>query len=392
MKIALVHNAYGRPSGEETVVAFQKALLLEGGHEVVTFFRGSDEIQTLAFGQARAFFSGIHNPFSRRRFGRFLDREIPDVVHIHNLFPLISPAILPECAAHGIGVVMTVHNYRLVCPTGLHLHGGTICERCNGGRPYGCFRHNCTGQWSKSLGYALREMVAQGLGSFKKHVHLFATLTEFQRGRLIAAGYDGDRIRVIPNAIDLGTATVPPIGGDGDYCAFVGRISREKGIEVLFQAARSCPEIPFQLAGGFEKNSSFVTNVPDNVKFLGHLDRDTLAGWLRSARMVLLPSIWFEGFPMTLLEAMAQARPVIASVVGGIGEIIDDGENGSLFAMGDAGQLAQRVTTLWRDREFGDRLGRKGWEKVRTVYSRERYFNNLMAAYRQVRGSGIVGS
>ncbi|MBF0144867.1 MAG: glycosyltransferase family 4 protein [Magnetococcales bacterium] len=388
MKIALVHNAYGRPSGEETVVAFQKAVLEEGGHEVVTFMRGSAEIQNLPFGRVRAFFSGIHNPFSRRKFRRFLEWEQPDIVHIHNLFPLISPAILPECGLHGVPVVMTVHNYRLVCPTGLHLHQGAICVRCRGGQPHQCFIHNCEGQWAKSLGYALRGMAADRLGYFKRHVHLFATLTGFQKQWLIEEGFDAARICVIPNAIDLPADPPPPTAGGGDYCAYVGRISKEKGIEVLLHAARRCPRVPFHLAGGFDKDSPLVRQVPENVRFLGHMTPASLVGFIRQARMVVLPSVWFEGFPMTVLEAMAQAKPVVASDVGGLGEIIDDGDNGWLFPMGDGEALAERITSLWQEPEHAARLGRKGWEKVRRVYSRERYFQGLMAAYHRVHPGG----
>lgn len=382
VKIALVHNAYGRPSGEETVVAFQRELLLAGGHDVVTFMRGSAEIEIMPLGRTRAFFGGIYNPFSRRDFRHFLEQERPDIVHIHNLFPLISPAILPECHACGVPVVMTVHNYRLVCPTGLHLFAGTLCERCNGGKSYWCLLNNCEGQWAKSLGYALRGMVSAWLGYYKKHVNLFATLTAFQKQRLINEGFDASRMCIIPNAIDLPSA-MPPIGG-GDYCAYVGRISTEKGIDLLLHAARLHPHIPFRFAGGFDISSPFVRDPPENVQFMGHMTTEAVVAFIRQARMVVLPSVWFEGFPMTILESMAQARPVIASAVGGLGEIIDDDQTGCLFTVGDGRHLAEKIGHLWHRPDLCAKFGQQGWEKVRRDYSRERYFQRLMTAYQRV--------
>ena len=119
--VAIVHNAYGKVSGEEVVIDNLSALLEERGINVQRFSRSSEAIEDRKLGKISAFFSGIHNPFSRKAFGQFLREMRPDVIHIHNLYPLISPSILPECTAQGIPVMMTVHNFRLACPNGLLL-------------------------------------------------------------------------------------------------------------------------------------------------------------------------------------------------------------------------------------------------------------------------------
>ncbi|HIJ85504.1 MAG TPA: glycosyltransferase family 4 protein, partial [Magnetococcales bacterium] len=226
-------------------------------------------------------------------------------------------------------------------------------------------------------------MVSERLGLYKGNVSLFATLTAFQKQRLIDAGFDPERICIIPNALDL-SATPPPVAGDGDYCAFVGRVSVEKGITVLLHAARLCPDIPFRLAGGFDEGSPFVKNAPENVRFMGHMTAEPLGRLIRQSRMVVLPSVWFEGFPMTVLESMAQARPVIVSAVGGLGEIVEDERTGFLFTMGDGVQLAQKIQHLWHHPDLAAQMGQQGWEKVRQDYSREKYLQRLTAAYHKV--------
>ncbi len=161
MKICLVHNEYGTFSGEEAVVASQVGLLEKHGHTVCQFTRSSTEIPQMKFGPLQALCSGIYNPFSVQSFRRFLSDLRPDLVHIHNLYPLISPAVLHVCKEFSLPVVMTLHNYRLMCPNGLFMVNGTICEKCRGGRELWCLLNNCEGNLGKSLGYALRNYIAR---------------------------------------------------------------------------------------------------------------------------------------------------------------------------------------------------------------------------------------
>ena len=203
MKILIVHNAYGRISGEEVVIDNLAVLLAERGLIVQRFSRSSAEIETTMLGKIPAFFSGIHNPFSRREFGRFLRETRPDVVHIHNLYPLISPSILPECTAQGIPVVMTVHNFRLVCPNGLLLSHDEICHRCLGGREYWCVLRNCEKSIFKSTGYALRTASARILRRYLDNVSHFICLSEFQKNILVRAGLPANLISVMANPLSF---------------------------------------------------------------------------------------------------------------------------------------------------------------------------------------------
>ncbi|MBF0143138.1 MAG: glycosyltransferase family 4 protein [Magnetococcales bacterium] len=411
MRISVVHNEYGRTSGEEIVVGRLMALLREHGHHVSPFLRSSAMIGRMPFGQIRAFFSGIYNPWSRRDFRQFLMTERPDIVHIHNLYPLISPSILLECRACSIPVVMTVHNFRLLCPNGLFMSGGRVCTACCRGREYWCLLRNCERQWPKSLGYALRNAVARRLGFFRDAVWLYATLTEFQKRWLVDSGIPEARVVVIPNMVESTAANLmspgevglevgkEPIvdggvgggmveggdqkgrGGGEGYVAFVGRVSPEKGVETLLAAARRLPSIPFRIAGEYGRMPHLPGTAPANVRFLGHLDAKGVSEVYSGARMVVQCSLCFEGFPMSVVEAMGHGRAVIGSRLGGLAEIVEDGVTGKLVEAGDETGLAAAVLDLWGRPEATARMGELGRQRVASCYSPARYFDRLERAY-----------
>lgn len=383
MKILIAHNSYGIFSGEEAVVKSLTALLRSKGHEVIEFTRSSAEIEPMRLGRIRTFFSGIYSFSSRKAMRRLLAECRPDIVHVHNVFPLISPAVLPECRRAGVPVVMTVHNYRLVCPNGLHMPKGKyeICEKCCGGREYWCVLRNCEQSYLKSAGYALRTYTARRFAFFTKNVTLFACLTEFQRKRLIAEGYPEDRLRVIPNMYPADAKTQVDHDKSGDFIAYVGRISPEKGIELLLSAARKLSSIPFRLAGNYGTMPDLAGKAPANVYFLGNLDRECLAGFYGQSRFVILCSTCFEGFPMAIVEAMVHGKPVIAPRIGGIPEIVDDGETGLLFEPGNTQELADKIRYLWGRPDSCQEMGQAGREKALREYSPKAYYDRLMTIY-----------
>ena len=378
MKICLVHNQYGKFSGEESVVQGQAELLEFKGHSVSCFTRSSAEISGDFLGQVKAFFSGIYNPASVRQFKDFLSEEKPDLVHIHNLYPLISPAILNVCRDYQLPVVMTVHNYRLVCPNGLFMVNANVCESCSGGKEYWCVLKNCENSIFKSIGYALRNTVARVRRLYLDNVAVFAVLSEFQRQKLIQEGFLAERITVVPNMSN------PPeiIENDlGEHIGYVGRISPEKGVETLVDAARICNDIPFQAAGRYEKMLSLVENAPNNLNFLGHLNQSEVSIFLNHSQVYVMCSTCYEGFPAALVEAMLHGRPVIASGHGGIPEVVEDGKTGLLFEPGNAEDLAQKIRYLWEHPELCREMGEAGREKALREYSPEIYYKRLMAVY-----------
>ncbi len=381
MKICIVHNEYEKLSGEEIVVNRIIALLRENGHDVSYFHRSSAEISEMCIGKVRAFLSALYSPSSNRAVRKMLGEKHPDIVHIHNLFPLISPSILPECKRAGVPVVMTVHNYRLVCPNGLHMVRGEVCEKCCGGHEYWCMLRNCEGNLPKSLGYALRNYVARKRRYYLDNVTIYAALTEFQRGRLVNDGFPADRIMVIPSpANDNYTQDEFSLG---EYVGFIGRISPEKNVLALIAAARKHPNIPFKAAGVYDRMPDLPAQAPSNFKFLGHMNGSRIADFYKSARMIVLCSICFEGFPTVLVEAMLHGKVVICSQVGGLPEIVEDGKTGLLFDLADPDDLAKKIRYLWDRPDLCEKMGKAGREKALWEYSPEKYYERLMIVYKK---------
>lgn len=370
MKILLVHNDYGKYSGEEAVVDKMAAMLAANGHVVAQLRMTTAGARESLTGKVRGFIAGLYSPEGVRAMRKALAEHRPDAVNVHNLYPFISPAALRECRKAGVPVVMTVHNYRLICPTGLFMRNGEPCELClQRGDEWGCVRHNCEHSLLKSVGYAARNAVARLKRDYLDCVDRYACLTEFQRHKLIEAGFPADRIVVIPNSYDAGGEPTPAVG---EYVGYSGRISREKGVDLIIEVARRHPEIPFRLAGAV-RDAELVADLPENVRLMGHLGGDDFARFNAGARFFVMASRCYEGFAMAILEAAALRKPMIAPDHGGFSEIIGHGPDaiGRLFRPGSADSLEEAVTSLWGDAAMTEALGAAALKRLRERYSSE---------------------
>jgi glycosyltransferase involved in cell wall biosynthesis len=389
IQVAIVHNSYGRVSGEEIVIDGLVQLLKSRGVTVWRFSRSSAEIEETRLGKIPAFFAGIHNQFSRAAFARFLRETRPDVVHIHNLYPLISPSILPECTAQGIPVVMTVHNFRLACPNGLLMSHGEVCHRCLGGREYWCILRNCEDSILKSTGYTLRTAAARILRRYYDHVNHFLCLSEFQRNILVKEGIPADHVTILANPVSFTSEKISSKGSDG-YVAYVGRISPEKDVLNLIEVARRLGDLQFKFAGSYHRMPEVIKNKPDNCEFLGQLETEDLMRFYDNARMVVFATRCYEGFPTVLLEAMSHGLPVVCSHIGGLPEIVEDGKTGLLYEPGNADELADRIRTFWQNPALCKKLGDAGRRKVREDYAADQLLDRLLGIYEKVIREGIV--
>lgn len=371
MKILLVHNDYGKRSGEEAVVDKMDGIFASLGYETAQLRMSTATVRGTLAGKIRVFFAGMWSPAGVRAMRDTLRREKPDVVNIHNLYPFISPASLRECRKAGVPVVMTVHNFRLICPTGLFMRDSAPCEIClERGHEWGCVRHNCEHSPFKSLGYAVRNAVARIGRHYLECVDLFACLTDFQRRKLIEVGFPPEKLIVIPNSIDIKDIT--PREGTGRYVAFCGRISHEKGIDLIVKVARRHPEIPFRLAGAVG-DPSLVADLPANVELVGFVSGKALDDFYDNAAFVLMASRCYEGFSMAILEAAAHSRPTVAPGHGGFTEIIralcEGGSDQLLFEPGNADSLEAAVTRLWHAPERASALGQTAAANLRRLYT-----------------------
>lgn len=379
MKIIQVHNHYTVFGGEDKMFGAISRILRHKGHSVRLFERSSRDLIGLK-GKTSAFVGGIYSISAKRAFSKILSAESPDIVHVHNLFPLISPSILVACREFNVPVVMCCPNYKLICPTSLHLRNGTVCEMCCGAREYWCILKNCRNNIFESVGYALRTAVARNWRLYQDNVTLYVPPTEFVKRRLVHAGFPENRVIVIPNMVPLPESGVN--GSGGEYVAYAGRISPEKGINTLLEAARQT-ELHVCLAGDYSQVLEIVKKAPQNVQFIGHMNRGQLDEFYRNARFSAVPSVWFEAFGLVAAEAMSYGLPVIASKIGGLVEIIDDGVTGSLFEAGNAKELADKMKLLWKNPDLCRQMGVAGREKVIQEYSEDVYYQRIMDVYRK---------
>ena len=378
MKVLITHNAYGKYSGEEAVVD-RIAAVLEAHDDVVQRYeRTTEGVRDSLSGKVRSFFSGIYSRSGVRGMREALESAKPDVVNVHNVFPFISPAALKECKKVGVPIIMTVHNFRLICPTGLFMRNGLPCEKClEQHSEWGCLRHNCEESWLKSLAYTLRSVHARRTRAFLDNVDIFSCITDFQRQKLISAGIPEERIVVNPNFLD---SVKEPQFKLGDYVAYCGRLSIEKGIDYILEIARKHPEIPFKFAGALREGSN-MENIPNNCEIVGHLNKTQLETFIEGSRFNLMASKWYEGFPMAILEAASHGKPTIGPDHGGFSEIIGKGDDaiGRLFAPNDIEDLEEQVIRLWNAPEDVDHLGHAAYNKLKTEYSSKQFYERFLS-------------
>jgi glycosyltransferase involved in cell wall biosynthesis len=387
MKILMIHNEYAATSGEEVEFYGIVSLLRDHGHVVETYTRSSAEIERMKLGRVSAFFAGIYNPFSVKHMRSLVRSFNPDVAIIQNLFPFISPAILSILGNANIPVVMRVANYRLMCPNGLHMHNGKICERCKNGREYWCFLLNCENNIFKSAGYALRSYISRLCGWYKNNISAYFCASQFLYNRLVDAGFASQKIHIIPNLMPDKTPPENILSDNyGDYVGYVGRLSKEKGINVLIDAATACPDIPFHIAGKINPSFKLPTSLPQNIKLAGFLKEDALHDFYRCARLLVSTSICFETFGISVAEAMLHRKPIIVSRIGVFPEFVQDGVTGLLSEPGNAEDLSNKIRYLWDRPELCKQIGHAGREKVLKEYSPDLYYKRLMTVIEKVTG------
>jgi glycosyltransferase involved in cell wall biosynthesis len=240
-----------------------------------------------------------------------------------------------------VPAVMTLHNFRLICPNALLLRDGRVCHDCLGGHEYRCVLHNCEHSFPKSLGYALRTAFARRSGLLG-NVRRFLCLTTFQRDLFVREGFPAEKTAVIPNAIPSAWLDAPPHAG-GEFVGYVGRVSPEKDVPTLLEAARRMPNIPFKIAGSYWRMTEQSRNKSSNVEFVGHLDVDALREFYRRMRVLVFATRCYENFPVTLLEAMSQGIPIVCAKIGGLPEIV----GGQFYEPGNADDLAVQIKESW---------------------------------------------
>ncbi|MBF0454242.1 MAG: glycosyltransferase family 4 protein [Magnetococcales bacterium] len=393
MKILLVHNYYGSaaPSGENSVYEAEVALLRQHGHQVIEWTRHSDDLRNRGlFGLLKG---GVITPWNqavRQEIRQLIEQERPEIMHVHNTFPLISPAIFHAASGSQTATVLTLHNYRIFCASGILMRDGKPCHLCLEqqspwmGLYHGCYRNSRLA----TLPMAVSIAVHRRMDTWNRQLDHLITLTHFQADIMAKAGVKRELIRVKPHFLVKPPQPVPWSLRTG-HVVFVGRLSQEKGVHLLLRSweiwGKSAPELVL-IGDGPDRtaleNQVKKVGLTDKITFLGQLPHAEAQKRVGQARLLILPSLCYEGFPMVLCEAFALGVPVAASNHGAMTSLIEDGKIGALFKPDCALELESRVRALWRSQKKLATMGKNARTEFEDHYAEKSNYSFLMAIYR----------
>ena len=353
-----INNYFYLRGGAESVFFEEMDLFSHEGWEVVPFsmqdeknqespwsrfFIDSLEFENIQsiFGKAKAVPKIIYSREAQKRLRSLLAEFKPDIVHAHNIYHHLSPSILPVLKEAGLPVVVTLHDLKIACPAYRMLNDAGICEQCKGGKNYHVLSNRCIkGSALGSAVIMVESYLHQWLGSYRKHVDRFIVPSRFYKEKFVEWGWPESQFAYVPNFVDVDQ--FQPYSEAGDYFFYFGRLSFEKGVGTLVRAAKESG-VKLKIAGTGPDGDALRELAGDstNIEFLGFLRGEPLHEAIGRARAVVLPSEWYENAPISVMESCAMARPVIGANIGGIPELIREGQTGFVFPSGDVNALSQ---------------------------------------------------
>jgi glycosyltransferase involved in cell wall biosynthesis len=328
----------------------------------------------------------IYSVEARRNITALIRKHRPDIAHAHNIYHQLSPSILHALNRLGVPVVMTVHDYKLICPSYLLYNPKkkAVCTKCEGGRYYRAINSECV-QGSRFKGMVLTaEMYIHRLLHSYDILYRLITPSIFMKEKLVDAGFPEEKLVHISNYID--TLPGDSSDNDGEYIAYLGRLSGEKGVHTLIDAVSELPEVPVKIAGDGPERKELEDRCrargADHVSFLGHLSPERVKSVIAGASLVVVPSECNENCPMIVLESMSHGKPVVGSHIGGIPELIDHGRDGFHFEPGNSEDLRNTIERLVKDRGLVKIMGKRARKKIEQRYLKESHYRRIMEIYR----------
>lgn len=388
MRILLSNKFYYRRGGDCIYMLNLEQLLKSHGHEVAVFAMDYPEnIETpwrKYFPQNMSKLMALTRPFGshevKRKFSRLLDDFRPDVVHLNNIHTQLSPVIAELAHRRGTRVVWTLHDYKLLCPRYDCLRDGKIvCEQCFNGDKTPCRTYRCMkrSRMASEVGY--REAVMWNRERLEAYTDLFICPSRFMAEKMAQGGFRKDKLKVLCNFIDVEKCRKDDYSKDDYYC-YVGRLSHEKGVATLVEAASRLPYRLKVIGGGPLLEQLKIKNeqLKDNVEFLGYKQWEEIKEIAGRARFTVIPSEWYENNPLSVIEAECIGTPVLGARIGGIPELISDGVNGMTFESGNAVGLAEKIKDM-----FAETFDYKAIaEAAMKRYNAENYYNEIMKIYK----------
>lgn len=359
MKILFVHNKYLQSAGgEDATVSSEISLLTSKGHDVHVLYFTNEQFSGGVLNKLSAGLQAIYNRASRRKLRMALIDFKPDIIHVHNFFFDASPAVFFEASRQRIPVVATVQNFRLICVNALLLRQQQLCELCVQkffpvyGVKYACYHDSIV----QSMLVGSISAVHKLLGTWKKRIDQFIVPAEFIKNRLNNSSLHLPAGKIVVKRNFIDDPGVAVSAERKNYFLFVGRLAKEKGIDVLLECFESMPEQELIIAGdgpeAFGLKEKYGTL--KNVRFAGHQHKTGVLDLMKNCRALIFPSIWYEGLPVTIVEALATGTPVIASRLGAMEEMIQDSINGLLFDKGNSEKLRESIHTFNKRVNMGD--------------------------------------
>lgn len=380
MRVLAVHNYYQEAGGEDEVFAAEAALLKRKGHTVTTY-----TIHNSCITPSNLIQVGCKTFWNRTEFRKITEMSLAsgaELIHFHNTFPLLSPSAYYAASRLAIPCVQTLHNYRLICPNAILYREGHVCEECVGktvpwpGAVHACYRDS---RLTSALTAGMLS-VHRSIGTWRNKVTIYIALTEFAKQKCIEGGLPADRIAVKPNFLN----DDPGPGRGGDGALFVGRLAESKGVRVLLDAwKRLAGIVPLTIIGDgplAPEVRQATVQIP-GVRWLGRQPKDAVFAEMRAHSLLVVPSGWYEAFPMTVVEAFATGLPVVASNLGSLATLVDDGRTGLHFAAGNAADLAAKVRWALSNSSDLARMRLRARSEFEVNYTAEMNYAMLMGIY-----------
>ncbi len=379
MRILKLHTHYQQPGGEDSSFIAEVALLRERGQLVFPLTFLNKDLEGLPPWRQAGL--TLWNREAYRRVQEAIRERRPDILHVHNTFPLASPAVIHAAKAEGVPVVMTLRNYRLLCVNALFFRQGRVCEDCLGGLPWRGVLHRCYRDSRPASAVVAGMLTLHRAWGTWNLVDRFIALTEFARGKFLEAGLPPEKVAVKPNFVHPDPG---PGEGRGGYALFVGRLSPEKGVFTLLEAWRLLGgRIPLKVVGDgpiMPEVSRLAQEVP-GVEVLGRKGPEEVYALMGEASFLVFPSEWYETFGRVAIEAFAKGTPVLAARIGAVAEVTDHGRTGLHFRPGDPEDLAAQVEWLLSHPAELSRMRKEARAEYEAKYTAEGNYQMLMNIY-----------
>ncbi len=377
MIFLIIHNEYSKRGGEEHVVEFQKTLLQSYGHSVILYTRNYNELGKTFLGKIKSTFTSIYNRRSIKDIKCLIEEEKPDIAIVHNVFSIISPAIISALKKRNVKVWQIVHNYRMFCPIGIFFHKGEICEKCLGRhREWNCAINNCMDNRFQSISFAFKFFMVRKL-NYYRGVDRFYTLSYFQKNKFIANGFDKEKMYYLPNSFFYQNTVIEENEGNKKDIGFVGRLTKEKGFYDFIELAKLMPEYSFIVAGEVTEEIKQI-EMPNNLSFEGFLDKQGMENFYNRCRVILFLSTWYEGFPMVLVESLYYKVPIIVNNLSVMAEVVEEGKTGFVMKEKNFNLMKNNIHQLFEDTILYTSMRENCQKEFESKYNVDNYYKNLM--------------